>query len=226
MTQLLYYEDSYCFTATAKATVVSTWEDGRPALALDQTIFYPQGGGQPYDTGLIESSTTRFRVEEVRYQNDEVWHIGQFEEGEMGVGDEVTLHIDEAKRRLHARLHSAAHVLDAILFQKYPHLKPLRGYHFPDSPFVEYEGGVDTTESFRSELEAALNARLQAGGPVEKQLETGAHATGKPLRTVSMAGHSCPCGGTHVEDIREVGHITLPKISSKKGLTRIRYDLT
>ena len=86
-------------------------ENGRAVIILDQTIFYPQGGGQPYDKGLIEGPSGKFLVEEVRFVDGVVKHMGTLE-GTLKPGDEVKCSVDEARRTLHSRLHSGGHVLD------------------------------------------------------------------------------------------------------------------
>ena len=97
---------------TAKILGVSE-ENGKIILELDQTIFYPQGGGQPYDQGVIENASEVFNVEEVRYVEGIVKHIGTGYS--FQVGEEVTLKVDESRRKLHMRLHSGGHLLDMAI---------------------------------------------------------------------------------------------------------------
>ena len=75
-------------------------------------MFYPQGGGQPYDTGTISSGDIKFVVEEVRYAEGEVLHIGRFEHVRFMEGEQVRCTVDAERRLLNTRLHSAGHVLD------------------------------------------------------------------------------------------------------------------
>ncbi len=101
---------------------------------MDGTIFYPQGGGQPYDQGVIESAKGKFLVEEVRFVDGIVKHIGMFERGSFEKGDEVTCHVDKARRDLHSRLHSAGHIVDMGMTELGLGWIPGKGYHFPDGP--------------------------------------------------------------------------------------------
>jgi Ser-tRNA(Ala) deacylase AlaX len=118
-------------------------------------------GGQPFDKGLIVSSSgsARFQVREVRQKGEEVLHIGVFDGDsaqEFAEDETVEQEIEEGARRIHARLHSAGHLLDVALKNLgHTELKPGKGYHFPDGPYVEYEGSLDQSlrEDVRKRLE-------------------------------------------------------------------------
>ena len=83
MTKLKYLDDTYLFES--KAIFIETKEDEkRKVVILDETIFYPQGGGQPADHGEIVSKDTVFTVTDVRLDEDgTVWHFGEFKNGEF-----------------------------------------------------------------------------------------------------------------------------------------------
>ena len=78
LTKLLYFEDFTLLKFDSKVTDVSE-ENERTIIVLDQTVFYPQGGGQPYDKGVIENPSGKFLVEEVRFLEGTVKHIGTFQ---------------------------------------------------------------------------------------------------------------------------------------------------
>ena len=117
MTHLLYLDDTYLFKSTATVLEIKTLEDGRTAVILNQTIFYPQGGGQPCDTGIISTGVKHvFIATDVRLDaSGIVNHIGRFEHAIFTPGQQVGLEIDQAQRILHAKLHSAGHLLDTVL---------------------------------------------------------------------------------------------------------------
>ncbi len=134
-TKLLYLEDFLAVTAEARVEDVIE-ENGKAVVALDATIFYPQGGGQPYDTGAIESDAgdARFIVEDTRFVDGVVKHIGHFENRMFVGGERVKLFVDEARRKLHSHLHSAGHVVDmAVAALGLPWI-PGKGSHFPQGP--------------------------------------------------------------------------------------------
>ena len=103
-TKLLYLEDFTLLVYDARVIEVYN-EEKREVVMLDQTIFYPQGGGQPYDQGTIESASEKFLVEEVRFVDGMVKHIGKFESGRFSAGEIVTCNVDPARRTLNSRLH-------------------------------------------------------------------------------------------------------------------------
>ncbi len=137
-TSLTYLEDMSLLALEAEVLAVEE-EEGKTVVVLDQTIFYPQGGGQPFDQGFIRSASAVFKVEEVRFVDGIVKHVGMFEQGNFSAGETVQCEVDAERRLLHARLHSAGHVVDLALLE-FPniHWKPGKGYHFPQGPYVEY----------------------------------------------------------------------------------------
>ncbi len=212
--------------------------DGLTCLILDATLFYPQGGGQAWDTGLIQGETGIFAVQEVRFVDGFVHHYGQFREGSLAVGAEVSYTIDSTRRRLNSRLHSAGHLLDEAVKNLGLAWTPTKGIHYPGQAAVEYEGAVTDTEAARAALEAESNRLIQQGFSVTAQLvslaELPQHSDfippqlpdNKPIRVVRMgAQKGTPCGGTHVKDIAEIGPMTIRYIKAKKGMIRVAYDI-
>ncbi|GLT32485.1 hypothetical protein SLA2020_071500 [Shorea laevis] len=249
-TKLEYYQQMS--KLESKATFISYFkgDDGRHALILDSTIFHPQGGGQPADTGLIcfADSALKFCVQDVRSKDGVVFHYGVFEDAsreaelEQEKGKQVLLYVDESRRKLNSRLHSAGHLLD-IAKQKVGlgHLVPAKGYHFPDGPYVEYKGTCPQNEfqNKQKELELEANALISRGGKVLVAVltyEEAAELCGGSLpdyiakdstpRIVKLGDNpGCPCGGTHVSDISEIMNMKVSQIRSKKGLTKVFYNL-
>ena len=90
MTNLLYLNDTYLFKTCAKFIAIKESDKGT-AVVLDQTIFYPQGGGQPADTGIILSGKNVFTVTDVRLDEQGiVWHFGTFTTDSFNKGEEVS----------------------------------------------------------------------------------------------------------------------------------------
>ena len=116
---------------------------------MEKTIFHPQGGGQPADEGHLKQGETLFKVEGLVIKEDVILHVGKFEpeDATFEVDSEVECLVDEAKRRLNARNHSAGHLLDIAMNQVgRDDLKPGKGYHFPTGAYVEYIGAVDAKD--------------------------------------------------------------------------------
>lgn len=234
-TELLYLEDTYMFEGTAIFLEVREHEKGT-ALILDRTIFYPQGGGQPSDVGHICAGDVAFKVTFVGLDPEGVvYHIGAFETGDTFTsGSPVTLEIDSEKRIQHARIHSAGHLLDVAVYALNLPIKATKGFHFPEGPYVEYDGVVENPEQLLAALEVKVNELVDQNIPVRRTLLTedeayvkGFHAPlGKSVRVVHFEGDAgCGCGGTHVRNSGEIGKVTIRKISSKQGKTRIAYSI-
>jgi Ser-tRNA(Ala) deacylase AlaX len=228
MTKLLYIED---FRLTEReGKVVKVERDGeRDVVVLDQTVFYPQGGGQPYDQGVMESAAGKFLVEEVR-----------FESGTFSAGDSVKCLVDKERRQLHARLHSAGHLVDkAVLELKLP-WKPGKGYHFPNGPYDEYEGSLEglDKEQLKADMERLCNEYIKRGSNTEvlfmsrEEMEKVCHYVpdfpeekGELARIVVHEEYYMPCGGTPVANLAEIGFMTIRKIKQEGKNIRIGYDV-
>lgn len=238
MTKLLYLDEQELFKSTAHVTKITT-EDSLMLVELDQTIFYPQGGGQPCDQGTISGSTAQMLVESVKKEGDAVVHKGKMLNGSFTVEENVLLAIDKQRRNFHSRLQTAGHVIDACLFALgITGLVPSKGYHFPDGPFDEYIGTLEHPEQLQTDVEQRANLLIKENRkviiryvePENVEKECGYKPTFVPsigkVRLVEIYGFPpIPCGGTHVRALGEIGPMTIKKISSKKGISRIAYQL-
>ncbi|XP_039809475.1 alanine--tRNA ligase-like isoform X1 [Panicum virgatum] len=178
-TRLVYFDDMWALRSAATVLAVQE-EGGRVAVVLDATVFYPQGGGQPADTGAISAAGTRFLVEDVRAKDGVVFHYGRFEGAGEGCrhgfkeGGCVSLEVDAERRSLNSRLNSAGHLLDICVSNVgLSHLEPGKGYHFPDGPFVEYKGVIppEQIQDKKNELEREAKRLISEGAKIEKESE-------------------------------------------------------
>lgn len=237
MTELLYLEQMHTLTGSATVTGLRD-ADGQMTVVLDQTLFYPQGGGQPFDTGAIEGAGGRFVVEQTRFADGEALHIGHFERGSFQVGDAVTLEVDAPRRALNSRLHSAGHVVDMAVQRLGMQLVPGKGYHFPDGPYVEYSGALEgDKEEFRQRLETTCNALTSSDTPTSvifasrDELASLCHfvpdyvPADKPSRVVVYGTFAVPCGGTHVANLTDIGPVRIRKIKAGAAGVRISYGI-
>jgi len=110
-TKLQYLTDQEILTFDALVVDVKE-DDGKTIVVLDSTYFYPQGGGQPCDQGIIQVQNGVLDVQEVYCRDGVVSHIGKLIQGNLVIGDKVTCDIDESRRILNSRIHSAGHVVD------------------------------------------------------------------------------------------------------------------
>jgi Ser-tRNA(Ala) deacylase AlaX len=238
-TLLLYMEDVQRLQAPAVVVEVKETGGGKIAIALDQTVFYPKGGGQPFDTGSINSPNGAFAIDEVRFADGIVHHVGRFVRGNFSAGEEVTCIVDEQRRDLNSRLHSAGHVVDMAIHAFEIDWVPGKGYHFPDGPYIEYSGSLDScdVEQLQKDIEEHCNRTIGEGAATavrfmdKKDMASVCHNVpdyipkDKPSRVVMYGDFGVPCGGTHVGNLFDIKHITIRKIKEKKGVTRIAYDI-
>jgi Ser-tRNA(Ala) deacylase AlaX len=235
-TELVYLSEMNLLTLAAEVVRVDPGE--RPSIILDRTVFYPQGGGQPSDTGRLDGAEGSFLVEDVRWLDGEVRHFGSIERGELREGEHVRLAVDRERRELHTRLHSAGHVVDMAVHRLGLGWIPGKGYHFPQGPYVEYEGRLDRD---RDELVELLDT--EAGALVAADFATEMRfvevrelpdycqsipanlPAGKPVRVVLYHDFGVACGGTHVSRLGEIGRIRIRKIKGKGDQVRVSYAI-
>jgi Ser-tRNA(Ala) deacylase AlaX len=237
-TKLLYLEDMQQLSCTAYVEAIEE-KDGKTIVYLDQTVFYPQGGGQPYDTGTISSPDTTFTVEEVRFIEGRVLHIGHFNGHPFMQGEDVVCAVDKDRRELHTRIHSGGHVLDMAVNELGYNWTPGKGYHFPQGAYVEYSGdlGDESKEALTEKLNQKIAEILSRGITTEirfvdkeEMAKLCRHVPeylpkDKPSRVVLYGDFGVPCGGTHVAALKDIGRETVRKIKTQAGTIRISYEV-
>lgn len=238
MTKLLYMEGFDVVSCDAQVVKLDEHE-GKQVVVLDQTCFYAKGGGQDFDQGIIASDSIEFTVEAVFFIDSEVKHIGECKKGSFRVGDAVHCRVDEHRRQINTKLHSAGHVLDMAVRQAGYDWIPGKGAHYPHMSFVEYSGtfDIDKKQEFMMAIQAAVDALVAKGSTntiqfmtPEEMTKTGAFVPGnlpknKPSRVVFYDDFAVPCGGTHVKDISAIGTITVTNIKRKDGNIRVSYAI-
>ena len=230
-TKLLYFFDQTLTSAKARVLQINAEESGL-AVVLDQTVFYVQGGGQPGDRGTISTQDSTFSVSKtIRDANGNALHLGQFTKGELSVGCEVHLDIDQPLRQEHSRLHSAGHLIDLAVDKIGLKWGPGKGCHFPGSCCVEYKTHNDEDHDLKAlqvKLQQEYERLVQADLPVIITIEedgTSGGLHGLPLRQVAFAGgKKCPCGGTHVPSSSHLHGITITKLKFKNGMCKVNYQ--
>merc|ERR1711964_563652 len=183
-TEREYFQDT--FRTESKATVVrvdsSTGYTKVPDavdIQLDRTIFFPQCGGQPSDTGVIQLGDRTFKVLFVQadgHTGGVVHHYGTFEVEAFAPGEKVSLSVDVEKRVLHAKLHTAHHLLCVAMgLSGYGHFAVGKPYSFPESAYGE-KGDYPPGE-YQTCGGTHLDSTGQIGGVIiQDQGEEGTHA--------------------------------------------------
>ncbi len=215
-------------TCSASIIEKTSYEDSA-ALILDQTIFYPQGGGQPYDTGFIKSEDGSFifEVQEVRYVDGKVLHIGKAEAGIPNINQKVHCFVNEERRKLNTRLHSAGHLIDLVLKELHIDWIASKGYHFPQGAYVEYSGDLDgyDIEKLKKDIETKAHEIIARNIQTKLVFDDSKLQNGKPMRVVFYGDFGIPCGGTHVANLNDIGTITIRKIKKEKDAIRVSYEI-
>jgi misacylated tRNA(Ala) deacylase len=222
-TELLFREDAYLKTASAR--VVAVDERG---IVLDRTIFYPQGGGQAGDTGVLLRAagapvpiSGTFKGGAV----DSVLHVPAPGAPLPDVGETLTLEVDWARRYALMRLHTALHVMSCVV------VAPVSGGNIaPDKGRLDFD--IDMSALNAERIERETNALIARGVGTETVWITDAELDARPelvktmsvqpprgagrVRLLKIAGIDLqPCGGTHVRNIAEIGGIRVLRIRNE-----------
>lgn len=239
-TNPIYLTDPYAKEMNAQVLAVEPETSGRWRLLLDHTVFYPMGGGQPTDQGLLswQEGQAQAKVYQVMLKEGEIWHYIETATPPT-VANKVQGVIDWERRFQNMRVHTGGHLVDFALFQLGlvpANLKPLKGDH-GKKPFVMYAGTIGTALD-KSALEQKTNeiiaqnldfkwefVELEALQNDAIYLQPGL-PTNKPLRKLTLAGvGSVADGGTILSSTKPVGTLKIVAIEEKEGNTKVSYQI-
>ncbi|HEV2087830.1 MAG TPA: alanyl-tRNA editing protein [Cryptosporangiaceae bacterium] len=220
------------------ATVLySTPEDG---IVLDRSAFYPGGGGQPPDQGVLLWGGVQTRIVGSR-SGDDLYLMPHDDDPIPPAGTAVRGALDDERRTLLMRTHSGLHVLCGVVFRDYGALVT-GGNMEPGEARMDFNLPT-VPDGFKQAVEDAVNAEVAADRPVEVRVLPRAEAFAIPdiirtatnllppdleeVRVVDIVGLDAQAdGGTHVASTRQIGRLTVAKIESKgKGFRRVRVRL-
>ncbi len=237
MTTLLCLEDSYL--RECHAIVVSA--DG-PEIELDRTVFYPRGGGQPSDTGFLSTgSAPGFRVQEVLKKDGKVVHVLGSDISGLKTGEKIRCVIDWERRYNLMRMHTAAHVLGATIYDDL-HAQITGNQLDTDKTRFDFNLENFNREAF-DQVVAKVNGlllqdiRLKIYSlprdealklPGVVKLAGALPPSIEQLRIVEIPGIDLQAdGGTHVRNLKEVGQVQIIKLENKgKSNRRIYFTLS
>lgn len=234
MTQLLYQTNSYLKRFEARVTQV---DSEKRAVYFDQTAFYPGGGGQPNDEGVITGADRTWQVIRVEKGNAHILGGAAGDPLPM-VGDEVHGEVNWDRRYKLMRTHTAMHILCGVVWRDYSaqvtggNMEPLEGRM--DFEFERLQ------KELVGEIEAKINAEVEAARDVVVRILPREEAFQIPdlirtkinllpegiteVRTVELVGLDLQAdGGTHVANTREVGRIRIADYKSKGGINKRIY---
>jgi misacylated tRNA(Ala) deacylase len=223
MTEELFREDAYLKSCTARVTAVDA-----AGIRLDRTVFYPMGGGQPGDTGVLRRADgSAIAIADTRKGTlpGEIVHVPAAGQPALTVGEDVTAEIDWERRYRHMRMHTSLHLLCAAV------PAGVTGGQIGDQRSrLDFDSGDLVLD--KAAIAEKVNALIAANHTVAPRWISDEELAAKPelVRTMSVkppTGHGKvrlldiagidlqPCGGTHVRTTGEIGPIVVEKIESK-----------
>ena len=235
MTELLYQTDSYLKEFSAQVTGVDA--DNR-AILLDQTAFYPGGGGQPADGGTLTIGAQSYPLKRARKQGDIVWHYLLGDAPLPEVGATVEGRLDWERRFQLMRTHTAMHILCGVIFRDFGaqvtggDMEPLKG-----RMDFEFES---LTRDLVTVIETAVNIEVDQNRDVNISILPREEAFKIPdlirtkinllppaiaeVRVVELVGLDLQAdGGTHVRSTGEIGQIQINDYKSKGKINKRIY---
>ncbi len=235
MTDMLYYPSN----EYQKEFEAKVQGKGKDYVVLDRTLFYPEGGGQPYDTGELKWRDENASVIKVKKKKGEIRH---YIDGSLPEPDTVVKgKINWDRRYNHMRMHSAQHIISWIVLNMYNGQTAGNQIH-EDYSRIDFEP-VEFSSRDVEKIEQASNALIEkelevkkkemARELIEKQMTEGRTnlelipSNIDPLRVVVIADEDvCPCGGTHVDNLKEIGKINIVNRKSKgANVERLEFKL-
>ena len=235
MTKALFRDDAYL--VECRATVVAI--NDRGGIVLDQTVFYPMGGGQPGDQGTLEwdGQTCEIAVAVKGDAVDEVVHVPAPEQTMPSVGTTVLAKLNWDVRHRYMRVHTALHLLSVVI-----PLPVTGGSISAEKGRLDFD--MPEAPGDKEALQAELNALIGADHAVTDEWITDAELEAKPemvktmsvkppmgqghVRLVRIGGDDPvdlqPCGGTHVRSTAEIGPVRIGKVE-KKGKQNRRVSI-
>ena len=240
-TTKLYLENGIdsAYETKFHAEVIQKSED---SVVLDRTLFYPLGGGQNWDLGIIQGPNGNLEVKEVRGRDD-ILHKLEIDH-QLEIGDEITGVIDWDRRYSHMRMHTAQHLVSGIAYELFNGVRTVGNQIHTTHSRIDFNPisfdddmlqkltletnkiigqGLEVTDSTmtREEINSIMPPDRTNMNLIPKFIDQ--------LRVVQIGDgvDLCPCAGTHISNIREIGEISiLSKKSKGKGTQRITYELS
>lgn len=217
----LYYDSAYIKEFEAQ---VLSCQEGKKGweITLSATAFYPEGGGQPADTGILGN----VRVTDVHEKDGQVIH---YTDGPLPVGEMVRGVIDWDRRFQHMQEHSGEHLVSGLIHQRFGYDNV--GFHMgTDEVTIDFNGTLEWADLMAIEEKANgmiwENLEISAVYPEKDELDAMEYRSKKELtgavRIVSIPGGDiCACCGTHVERTGEIGLVKFLSMIHYKGGVRI-----
>lgn len=223
LTARLYFDDPHRTTFEAHITATRQSDAGWE-VALDQTCFYPTGGGQPHDLGTLGG----LRVLDVREEDGVIWHVLPGRPADSHVIGEI----DWPRRFDHMQQHTGQHILSAVALDQLG--AETVSFHLGSESATIDLNVADLSSVQVEALEAEVNRLVTSAIPVRAFIVAPEDIPGLNLRKLPTKGEqprivkvagvdASPCGGTHVRNTGEIGLVKIRRLERYKGGTRIEF---
>lgn len=234
MTKELYLEDSYQTHCESAITKI----DGEKII-LNQTIFYPAGGGQEHDAGWIMQGGNKAEIYKVKKENGSIVHYVKEPEN-LSEGPAI-LELDWKRRHSLMRNHSMLHVLGSVFYKHFASLCT-GNQIYEDRARIDLTGITELSEEELQTFIEEANREILANHQISTRIlprEEAEEISGSIKTVVNLIPETVreirlvkigdideqACGGTHVKETKEIGKIVLNKIKNKgKGVTRLELQ--
>lgn len=223
MTDKIFYQDSY--QKTHQSEIVAVLDDG---IVMESTIFYPLGGGQPGDTGVLILNGEEYRVTDTCFAEDRVMIVHYLNAEDLSafqVGDSVDMALDWERRHRLMRMHTSLHLMCHLITAQ-----ATGGSIGETESRIDFDlqGQVVDKDNLTVEMNRLINSQLavtigsitdealaQNSGLVRTMSVQPPKGQGS-IRTVTIVDTDYqPCGGTHVNNTAEIGEVIVNKIKNK-----------
>ena len=224
MTKKLYYQDVWLDECEAVVCACEQTKDGY-AVLLDQTVIFPEGGGQPSDMGAINGIAVSAAYE----KGEEIWNCVK---EPLPVGEKVRVTLDRDRRRDHAQQHSGEHIISGLADKLFGAHNV--GFHMAED-YATLDLDAPLTDGQLEKLARAANAVVQQNAPITyafvqaedlesvKLRKTAKGLSGEVRIVYIENADSCTCCGTHCQTTGEIGYIRFAAWQNYKGGVRLWF---
>lgn len=230
MEQELFLENSY---QTSCETFIEEINENK--VILNQTVFYPTGGGQPFDTGILKQGNNEFKVIKVKREQGEIVHYLD-DATNLSIG-KVTAQINWDRRYRFMKYHTLLHVIAGHLYNKFGALATSNEIYEDNRARIDIKFEKEVSEDYFSSMEQEIhqiieeNHRVSTRSLPRKEVEnipgsikTVINLLPKSIQTIRLVAISeldeQACGGTHVKSTSEIGLFSFTKIKNKGKNTK------
>ncbi|WP_455931179.1 alanyl-tRNA editing protein [Priestia aryabhattai] len=225
MEKELFLENSY---QTSCETFIEEINENK--VVLNQTVFYPSGGGQPFDTGILKQGNNEFKVIKVKREQSKIIHYLE-DATNLSIG-EVTAQIDWDRRYRFMRYHTLLHVIAGHLYNKFGALATSNEIYEDNRARIDIKFEEEIPEDYFTVMEKEIqdiieenhliSTRSLPREEVEKipgSIKTVINLLPKSIQTIRLVEISeldeQACGGTHVKSTNEIGSFSFTKVKNK-----------